>query len=164
MKSLSFGLAAVMAGVAVGAPTARGNFAEELNQLAKRQSGGIASLVNMINTGYGRVADPAGATSKRVPLANRATTVPNAKTVKMRYGPYKVPNMGKKNIVGEEGSLWNYPDNRIEKPCDECVIVGMNAGLEYADGRNANIDSGMWMHHVCPTKYPYDSSRPVLTE
>jgi hypothetical protein len=153
MKSLSFGLAALVTGVAIGAPTTRGNFAEELNQLAKRQSGGIASLVTMINTGYGRVADPAGATAKRVPLANRATSIPTAKTVKMRYGPYKVPNMGKKNIVGEEGSLWNYPDTRIEKPCEECVIVGMNAGLEYPDGKNANIDTGMWMHHVSATTH-----------
>ncbi|KAF2435222.1 hypothetical protein EJ08DRAFT_730321 [Tothia fuscella] len=24
----------------------------------------------------------------------------------------------------------------------------MNAGLEYANGKNANIDSGMWMHHM----------------
>jgi hypothetical protein len=98
--------------------------------------------------GAGKVPDPPGAGPKRVPMANRATQVPNAKTVKMRYGPYKIPNMGKKNIVGESGSLWNYPDKAVEKPCTECVIVGMNAGLEYANGKNANIDSGLWLHHV----------------
>jgi hypothetical protein len=98
--------------------------------------------------GAGRVPDPPGAGPKRVTMASRATTVAGSKTVKMRYGPYKVPDMGKKNIVGEAGSLWNYPDRAIEKPCTACVIVGMNAGLEYPDGKNANIDSGLWLHHV----------------
>lgn len=49
----------------------------------------------------------------------------------MRYGPYKTPNMKFKNILGEEGALWNYADTKADKPCDECTIVGMNAGLEY---------------------------------
>jgi len=66
----------------------------------------------------------------------------------MRYGPYKVPNMGKKNPLGEAGSLWNHADNVVKKPCDQCVIVGMNAGLEYPDGTNANINTGMWLHHM----------------
>jgi hypothetical protein len=38
--------------------------------------------------------------------------------------------MGHKNALGEGGALWNYPDKQIEKPCEECIIVGMNAGLE----------------------------------
>jgi hypothetical protein len=50
--------------------------------------------------------------------------------------------------MGEAGSLWNYPDKVVEKPCSTCVIVGMNAGLEYANGKNANIDTGLWLHHV----------------
>jgi len=52
------------------------------------------------------------------------------------------------NLLGEEGALWNYADTAIEKPCEECTIVGMNAGLEYPDGKNANIDTGLWLHHV----------------
>jgi hypothetical protein len=98
--------------------------------------------------GYGKIADVSGAAPRKVNMASRATLVPGSKTVKIRYGPYKIPNMSKKNIVGEEGSLWNYPDKVVEKPCAECVIVGMNAGLEYPDGRNANIDNGLWLHHV----------------
>jgi hypothetical protein len=69
----------------------------------------------------------------------------------MRYGPYKVPNMKVTNILGEEGALWNYADPVAEKPCGEageCTIIGMVAGLEYPDGKNANIDSGLWLHHV----------------
>jgi hypothetical protein len=44
--------------------------------------------------------------------------------------------------------LWNYPDLAITKPCGGCVIVGQWAGLEWPNGNNANIDSGMWLHHM----------------
>jgi hypothetical protein len=38
------------------------------------------------------------------------SSVAGAQTVKLRYGPYKIPNMTKKNILGEEGMLSNFPD------------------------------------------------------
>lgn len=52
------------------------------------------------------------------------------------------------NILGEAGTLYNYPDLGVEKPCGDCVLVGMNAGLEYPDGRDANTKEGLWLHHV----------------
>ena len=95
--------------------------------------------------------DPPGAASKFVELAPRVQGNAAAKTVKIRYGPYKVPNMTVKNVLGEEGTLWNYPDNSVKKPCEDCYIVGMSAGLEWPDGKNANINEGMWLHHVGPS-------------
>jgi hypothetical protein len=95
----------------------------------------------------GKVNDPPGAAPRKIDLPARVE-VNGAKAVKIRYGPYKVPNMNVKNFLGEEGALWNYPDPRVDKPCDQCTIVGMNAGLEYPDGKNANIDTGLWLHHV----------------
>ena len=50
--------------------------------------------------------------------------------------------------MGEPGMLWNWPDNGIDKPCTNCMVFGMDTGLEYTDGTNANIDTGMWLHHV----------------
>ncbi|TID27951.1 Diphthamide biosynthesis protein 2 [Venturia nashicola] len=109
---------------------------------------GIAALVGgVLNRGYGKVADPAGAAPRRIKLATRAKSIPGSESVKIRYGPYNVPNMNHKNIMGEAGMLWNYPDKQVEKPCQECVIVGMNAGLEYPNGRSANIDNNQWLHH-----------------
>jgi len=74
--------------------------------------------------------------------------MPGAKRLKYRYGPYMVPNMNRTSLVGEEGMLWNFPDLNIPKPCTECVIIAQWAGLEMPDGRNANIDSGLWLHHM----------------
>lgn len=58
------------------------------------------------------------------------------------------------SLVGESGMLWNYPDLSIDKPCTQCVLLSQVAGLEYPDGRNANIDSGLWLHHVSPSPFP----------
>ena len=56
--------------------------------------------------------------------------------------------MNKMAISGEYGALFNFPDFTPEKPCEECTIVKMEAGLEYPNATDANIDSGMWLHHV----------------
>jgi hypothetical protein len=36
----------------------------------------------------------------------------------------------------------------VPKPCDHCVVQYAWAGLEYADGTEANVDSGSWLHHI----------------
>lgn len=42
----------------------------------------------------------------------------------------------------------NRPNPSIDKPCQDCMILGMNAGLEYQNGADANTDTLMWLHHV----------------
>lgn len=93
----------------------------------------------------GKVADPPGAAPRRQTLQS-PSKLKGAKRVKIRSGPYKVPNMSKRSaMTGHAGMLENYPDSKIEKPCaGECTILRQQAGLEYANGSNANIDTGMW--------------------
>jgi hypothetical protein len=64
--------------------------------------------------------------------------------------------MNHKGVTGEMGTLFNYPHVEVEKPCDgDCILLGISAGLEYPDGKDANTDTGMWLHHVslCRTVY-----------
>lgn len=58
--------------------------------------------------------------------------------------------MGHKGPGGESGTLFNYPDVvNIERPCEgECILLGISAGLEYANGTNADTSNGMWLHHM----------------
>jgi hypothetical protein len=47
--------------------------------------------------------------------------------------------------------IWNAPNPWVDKPCSDsgsCIILGMNAGLEYPEGGDANTDTMMWLHHV----------------
>ena len=39
--------------------------------------------------------------------------------------------------------VWN-----ATKPCSDCLIAWIQAGLGYPDGSYANADTGMWLHHV----------------
>lgn len=74
--------------------------------------------------------------------------VAGARRVKWRYGPFSVPNVNLKNNAGEMGMLYNYPTQE-KKPCTgKCTILGFIAGLEYRDGKNANINTGTWLHHM----------------
>lgn len=106
----------------------------------------LGTLTSLMGKG-GKVADPAGAAPRKQELKT-TSAVPGARRVKMRHGPYSVPNMSKTGVTGEAGSLWNYPDTAIPKPCTECTIVSQQAGLEFPDGKIANIDNGMWLHHM----------------
>ncbi|QDS68772.1 hypothetical protein FKW77_005252 [Venturia effusa] len=117
--------------------------------LSKRQ--GLAGTIIDLAAkaiGAGKVADPLGAAPRRFETES-PIKLPGVKRVKIRAGPYAVPNMGKKSLNGHAGMLENYPDNVVEKPCsDACTILQQQAGLEYADGSNANIDTGLWLHHM----------------
>lgn len=56
------------------------------------------------------MADPAGAAPRRIEMVS-PVKLPGVKRVKIRAGPYSVPNMGKKSLNGHAGMLENYPDN-----------------------------------------------------
>jgi hypothetical protein len=106
-------------------------------------------VINIGIAGYGKVADVPGAAPRKVVMNTRNSHIPGSQSVKIRYGPYKVPSVTHKNFLGESGSLFNYPDLQVERPCTgDCVLLGLNADLEYADGSNANVGNGMWLHHM----------------
>jgi hypothetical protein len=107
-----------------------------------------AHETNKCPAGYGivKVATPLPA---RTIETTRTPQIAGSKTVKIRYGPYSVPNASKKNIAGENGVLYNYPHINVERPCaGDCVLLGISAGLEYLDGKEADVSTGMWLHHV----------------
>ncbi|KAK4506292.1 hypothetical protein PRZ48_000022 [Zasmidium cellare] len=37
--------------------------------------------------------------------------------------------------------------DQIDPPCKDCLITSMQVALEYADGSDADANTGMWMHH-----------------
>jgi len=77
---------------------------------------------------------------------------PEAKRVKIRYGPFRIPPKQEKNFNNlywsMEGISTNFKLN-VRRPCDkECLILGITADLEYADGSSANTTSGAIFHHT----------------
>jgi hypothetical protein len=97
------------------------------------------------------------------PDTTTTTTAPTAldvQTRKIRYGPFAVPAVDQPGrsslswalpLLGielERGMIWNEPVRNVAKPCEDCYLTGITAGLEYADGSNANINNGLWLHHM----------------
>ncbi|KAF2664969.1 hypothetical protein BT63DRAFT_443282 [Microthyrium microscopicum] len=61
--------------------------------------------------------------------------------VRVKYGPHSVPSS---KVIG---GMATFLDRNAAKPCDDCLITYMHAGLEYPNGTVANSDTGMWLHH-----------------
>lgn len=99
----------------------------------------------MLDGQYGRKSAGWGASAANT-VTRSPLDIPNAKRVKVRTGPYLVPGMNRQNTYSKHwGMLESYYDTNVEKPCSgDCVILRQVGGLEYEDGKNANIDSGLW--------------------
>ena len=66
--------------------------------------------------GFGLVPERAGANiPPKIQYSKSRTTIPGAKAVKIRHGPYLVPNMMTKNGQGDEGMLSNWPGEKVTK-------------------------------------------------
>jgi hypothetical protein len=46
------------------------------------------------------------------------------------------------------GIVWNMPEIDKEKPCSDCFITFLQAGLEDQAGNVVNTDVGQWLHHM----------------
>ena len=55
--------------------------------------GMIGSLVtSIVNSGYGKVPEVPGDAPRKIKVESRAKHIADAQSVKIRYGPYKVPS------------------------------------------------------------------------
>ena len=66
----------------------------------------------------------------------------NSKRTLLRYGPYKAPPFS------EENGMKEFQEMDAEKPCMDCLLISIQAGLEYPNGSYANSNTGMWLHHA----------------
>lgn len=62
--------------------------------------------------------------------------------VKIRYGLFTVPAMSVNN------GMKSYTVPVAPKPCTDCLVTWIQAGLEYPNGAVANANTGLWLHHT----------------
>ncbi|NUT26261.1 MAG: hypothetical protein HOV84_10130 [Streptomyces sp.] len=82
-------------------------------------------------------AQPTSARAVRLNDDARTTTT-------VRYGPITLP-AASGDDHGETGNRLAF---NIAKPCDDCVITSFKPNLVYADGSNANVNTGPMLHHA----------------
>jgi hypothetical protein len=91
---------------------------------------------------YQNITKPLPAGVKPKILLTDKPNDPAGKHVKLRYGPFHIPPGVMFQALPEiAGGV------KIHKPCDECFLGAFQGGLEYEDGSEANVDTGMYMHH-----------------
>lgn len=62
--------------------------------------------------------------------------------MKIRYGPFTVPGSS------DDNGMKNFVTRDAKSPCENCVILWMQADLEFIDGKQAVVGDGMWLHHT----------------
>jgi hypothetical protein len=93
-------------------------------------------------------SNPGGLRYSRYPVLNSTNLEPvhfkqyGSKRKLVRYGPYKAPPFSTDNGMKE------FTEMDAEKPCQDCLITAIQAGLEYPNSSYANANSGMWLHHI----------------
>ncbi|MET8677139.1 hypothetical protein ABZW18_05950 [Streptomyces sp. NPDC004647] len=89
----------------------------------------------------GAVNLPSAAGQKTAPAGQQASA---PQTTTVRYGPFTIPAA----TDDDHGTTGNRLKFGIQKPCDNCFITGFKPNLVYADGSNANVNTGPMLHHV----------------
>lgn len=72
----------------------------------------------------------------------RAAATQSVTTV--RYGPFTIPA----GTMDKPGEIENRILLGVAKPCIGCYITSMAPDLVYPDGSNANVDTGVMLHHT----------------
>jgi hypothetical protein len=90
----------------------------------------------------------AGATpptvSAATPTPDTQRQNPDPQVTTVRYGPYTIPAAS----GHDHGETGNRLSLNVQKPCDDCFITGFKPNLVYADGSNANVNTGPMLHHM----------------
>ena len=82
---------------------------------------------------------PAGAVS-----SEGGANAPVGQVVEVRYGPFTLAPAG----AGGDLPHANIALPNVQKPCQDCFILGAQPDLVYPDGKPANFDSGVMLHHA----------------
>lgn len=104
-------------------------------------------------SGPGAAAVPPAGGGGVVGVSPDVATTPGATTTVVRYGPYEVP-AATGTGHGQEAMLGQVLAD-VAQPCGDCWLTGMRTTLRYADGREANIDTGQWLHHAIFASWPH---------
>jgi hypothetical protein len=77
----------------------------------------------------------------------KAQSWPEAKRIKVRHGPYRIPPTSEENLelkMMKAAGMSNMYDIAITKPCQhECTLLQVTGSMEYADGKQADNTNGV---------------------
>lgn len=123
-------------------------------RLGRRSTGRRGLLLPLAATLVAALA-PSVSSASPSPQSPASTTPPApARTATLPYGPIVLPPA----VAGQPGTVAGLVPN-ISMPCSNCFLTGTEVDLVYADGRSANLDTGVMLHHLVV----FNSGRPDAT-
>ena len=75
-------------------------------------------------------------------------------TADVRYGPILVPA-----AVGEHPGEFAAVVPAMPMPCTNCFLTATQVDMVFEDGRSANLDNGLMLHHIVV----FNTGRPDAT-
>ncbi|KAK3897270.1 hypothetical protein C8A05DRAFT_48048 [Staphylotrichum tortipilum] len=67
-----------------------------------------------------------------------------SKRSKITYGPFDIPGSEDAATRG----MVSFHDMNAMIPCHDCLITGFVSALQFLDGKSANANKNMWLHHT----------------
>src|SRR6267378_3513330 len=86
---------------------------------------------------------PSAAVLLAVGAMSLAPLPSSVQTADVRYGPIVVPP-----TVGDQPGEFNAVVPAMPMPCTNCFLTGTQVDLVFEDGRSANLDNGLMLHHI----------------
>jgi len=74
---------------------------------------------------------------KVLPRMREVQPKDGAKRTTVKYGSYMVSSAKMMSTI-----------KMVQGPCTGCVVTAMEATIRYPDGKEANTDTGSWLHHI----------------
>jgi len=74
---------------------------------------------------------------KILPRMAASSPKDGAKRSTIKYGNYMVSSTKMMSTI-----------KLVQGPCTGCVVTAMEATIRYPDGKEANVDTGSWLHHI----------------
>ena len=88
------------------------------------------------------------------PLPSAAEPGAPEQTADVRYGPIVVPA-----ALGDQPGQFSAVVPAMPMPCANCYLTGTEVDMVFEDGRSANLDSGLMLHHIVV----FNTGRPDAT-
>jgi hypothetical protein len=125
----------------------------QVNSIRKRspQLDGAAPLIAGVLAGLTPTPKNAPKSLVAEMQPEKAKYWPEAKRVKVRYGPFRIPPTSEKNFQSEmmnvQGMSTSFTPS-AKKPCEDCTLLTLEADLEYADGKPAANSNGVGRREI----------------
>jgi hypothetical protein len=112
--------------ILLSAPVAVPSLGDMTKRLGRSLALGLSGAVVLLLAGHGSAAETA------------------VQEAAVRWGPFVLPPAG----MGGDADHANVVIPDGPKPCTGCYLVGIEPDLVFADGRSANLDNGVMLHHA----------------